>query len=460
MSASGDSFDTALRQMLAVTGTAREATSVCPNEQTMVLFLEDRLGAAERETVERHVASCGQCVDLLIAHAGLPPERAPKRLSAPKETVERAKKLVVPSSSRFPFLSPFVHGLFGTRWALAWAIPLLFLILVPVSWHVAEPIIREKAVTQVRRTLQMPGFEIGSIGVGWRSVSVSGVEAVRAETRLFSVGDASVEFSLSDLAKGQLVVDRVKVQSPYLLVKTSESGKMVLGGFAEKDLDFLRGSGMQVRSAAILAENASIDLVDSGTRPKPVRIGLRRVTAAVRNVSIAEDASPSVPSSFEATGTILQAATDGKLSANGAIDNASGGYSMDLRAGDVDIVPLLPYYADRVTGNLTGGMVDLRVSLEVTRESVKASGVITLRDLVMKPNDGSFFGVAFNAISNAMAAAGDNLDIPFTFSVSAEALRPEIIETMLSSIEQALPQALAARNGKTTSEPETTKSAE
>jgi anti-sigma factor RsiW len=71
----------------------REAPSPCADVETMAAYLDARLPAAEVERMERHLASCGDCLTALTELRVACREPA---AAAPRGVLERARSLVSP----------------------------------------------------------------------------------------------------------------------------------------------------------------------------------------------------------------------------------------------------------------------------------------------------------------------------------------------------------------------------
>ena len=116
-----------LLRAAAVGGGAREVS--CPDELAVAGYLDGGLSSDARESFERHLVSCDECVRLVgflsrAAEAPLPPQ-------APQDLVQRARELVSSPDTR-----PVAAGPSSWRWAAVAAG--LLLVTSVVLWNLQD----------------------------------------------------------------------------------------------------------------------------------------------------------------------------------------------------------------------------------------------------------------------------------------------------------------------------------
>ena len=214
-----DKLDEAIRRMVAGAGGSAGPTSPCPEEERLVLYLENRLGQAERDEMEKHLSACSRCLDVMTACVNLGDGELPASLTVPREVMDRAKAIPSgPSSPLQDWILPFLRAIFWSRWSLTWAVPLIIVLLIPVAWITVQPSINKAVTSHVQKALKIPGLTLKGVEVNWRSILLQGLVLSEGDTRVMSFGDADVEFQIRKLLNGELVVSQMTVDAPYLSV--------------------------------------------------------------------------------------------------------------------------------------------------------------------------------------------------------------------------------------------------
>ena len=336
---------------------------------------------------------------------------------------------------------PFLRAIFWSRWSLAWAVPLIIVLLIPLAWITVQPSINKVVTSRVQNALRIPGLTLKGVEVNWRSVLLQGLVLSEGETRVMSFGDADVEFQLRKLLSGELVVSHMTVDAPYLSVGLQgPGGKTKLGGITEQLRTWLHDTPVRFESSRIVISDGSVDMVDEAAGPKPVHMAFREISLEASNFNY-PDAGTAL---FKLDGRIQQKIEDGLIALDGDFDSASGNFDVKLNTSQVDLGALAPYYEERTAVKVTGGSVGAQLNLKYGGDTISVSGTVTLKDIVSKENTGNFFGVTMPALLEGLAVRPDGISVPIRFSIPSNGDRQVFLKSLLDNFEQGLAKQIAS----------------
>ena len=435
-------MDKAIQGLVSRKRETKHPSEKCPEDLDLVLYLEDALDESEKSSLEHHLASCPYCLDLLVVMADINAEDDTVKVNVPRDITRRAKSIV----SARPFGPSQVLGSFAkffwNRWTFAWAVPLLLILLIPVGWLTLQPEIQKVVTKQAQRVFNNPDLTLEGINVGWRSVFLNGLVLSSGDKRTFSFGDASVVFSLKSLTSGEFVVDKMTLETPYLLLSRSDpNDSYSLGGISEENLAQLFELPFRFDSSKIFVSEGSF-LFEDTYNDQNVMMKLKDISITAKNFSYP---APSV-STFHVEGHFDQPLEEGFLVADGQFDTATGNLEVAVAFKQVDLTVLKPYFAARSSAQVTRGTVDAEFSIKWIDNAFDLAGNILLRDIEFSGESGDFLGVSTNLIYDALVVWPDGLRIPCSVESSPQGVDESFVATLLDNIEKGLAQKLKSEN--------------
>jgi hypothetical protein len=431
MSASDDRLDELIRKAMRIRERWAPQKQGCPKEEHLVLYLENRLQEAEREALESHVADCDFCIELISAYSqadeALPKEATPV---LKKEAIDRVKSLVHASENVLKHRFHFPVRL-QWRWSLAWAIPLLIMLLSPIGYFVGKSLLKEVVENRVQQTLSHSGFSITGLEVGWGQILLNGIVLAQETTDLVSVKNVSVKFEPQTLVKGKLTLKQVILDSPH--VHIGEEGldlPSLLDKLFPEDQAW-REEALSLSSAQVLVKNGSVDIIDEQVQAGPVVLRFDQLNLNVDGLSYPSAQTASVL----INGRIVGVTQDGRIKGQGEFDPVDQKLTLRLQLQKVDMLTLLPYYSDHVSAHLESGTADIDLSIELARGELSISGKFILYGFKFADYEGVFFGV-FPEVLEEYTNTG--LEIPFNLSGQADMGREYFLGALLREFEKGL----------------------
>jgi hypothetical protein len=319
----------------------------CPSDELLASWIERRVRADERDAVERHVAECTTCSDVVgaaLAPADQPLARRVARTSAVPQATRRR-------SPAAPGRSPAV------RWAVAAGLMLATAALAYAALDAGLARVRDELARRAGVALGQP-VVIGRLGFGLtpdlhslvlraRDVRVGGDDGLAAE-------GIEVRLSLTALAARTLQVERVRLLGPVIHVGgTAPTGSGASAGHI---------GGANVVAAAL------------GTAPLEIIEGTLVADLPGTVLRIEHLAGTATPDHSRVQISLAGSTAGGTVSVNGDIPaGSSGDLSLSFSGRGLDVAAL-PFARDRLTGN-----ADLSMWLAGTTDAPTAGGRALVR---------------------------------------------------------------------------------
>lgn len=321
-------------------------TATCPDDETLVALIEHRVVGDRLARLERHVATCPTCLDVVAAT--LPPVT---EIRSPDEPVQRLVTNV-PTFTRGP------HAIRLHRWAMAAGVLLAVggLLLGATRWPIGEHV----ATTLARLGTKLLGARLAAKTVDVRF----GGEPSTLVVTLHQVGIGDVS---ERLASADAIAVTVALAAPL-------SGKPLITGVrvTRLELNLVAGDPAALVSSradraqvlALLAQVSRIDVVDGRVLlPGPGRTSLA-VEALTGGVERTVDGARlalegrTAGAVVDVAGTIAGAEHD--------IEITIGGRELDATA--------LPILSARLSG-----IVDLHLDVTTRANALRADGRVAVR---------------------------------------------------------------------------------
>jgi len=249
--------------------------SPCPDAEALSGFVEARLPALEAGAVERHVAACADCLDIVAAV--LPSETTPASTADGRVQVARARRV-----------SPMPVWLPGAIAAL------LVLVVGGLAGHFAARLVLARAAdalaTRMSLALGAP-VTIDAVGLGATDTAVVvrlGGIRLEGESRGSAVASrVDLALPLTTLLRGDLAIARAEIVRPILAMQVA-SGTAAAGGRPAFELAKLwgvlaRGPAIAIADGTLLLHLdddsllriAALDLAVDGVTTRTLRATAR-----------------------------------------------------------------------------------------------------------------------------------------------------------------------------------------
>ena len=287
----------------------------CPSDAALVEFIESRADASTRDALERHVAGCRACADLVAAV--MPPDESPLAARVtPPETEPRAARRAPPLR----------------RLALAAGLVLATAALAYGAFDLALRRVGEEVARRATDALGEP-VAIGRIGLGLsrdlRALRVHAREVRAGGADGLAAADVELTVPLASLFAGDPTVTRIRLVGPAFRIAAAGAdggGSGRLGG---------------ANAAAALAATAPLEIID-GT----LTVDMPGTSLAVQHLGgtmTPSDGRLAIVLSGAVAGGTLAAEGELATDANGTLSLTIGGRQLALAA--------LPGAHGRVTGS-------------------------------------------------------------------------------------------------------------
>jgi hypothetical protein len=431
MSASDDRLDELIRNEMRKRECQEQQKQACPKEEQLVLYLENRLNEAEREALESHMADCGFCIDLILGYVQPDNALPDQSVTVPKKVIDRAKSLVAAPEpglkSRFQFPARL-----RWRWSLAWAIPLLFMLLLPIGYLTGKSLLKGAVETRMQRMLTHSGFSVAGLDVGWGQILLNGIVLAQEEADPVSIKSVSVKFEPQSLVAGKLALNQVVMDSPH--VRVGEEGldiSSLLDKLFPEDLVRPQETDLFLSSAQILVKNGSVDIIDEQVPDGPVVLRFDQLNLNADGLSYPSAQTASV----QINGRIEGIAEHGRIKGQGEINPVEGKLTLLFHLQGIDMVTMLPYYADQVSAHLESGTTDVELNLNLADKVLSISGKFILHSFKFTDYEGFFFGLPPELMEEF---TDQGLEIPFEISGQVNAGQEYFHGALLREFEQGL----------------------
>ena len=320
--------------------------ATCPDDETLVALIEHRVLGDRLARLERHVATCPACLDVLAAT--LPPVTG---ISSPDEQIERLARNV-PTRAREP------HRMRWRRWAMAAVVLLAVggLLLGATRWSIGEHV----APTLARLGTKLLGARLAAKTVNVRFgdepstlvVTLHQVGIGDASERLASADAIAVTVALAAPLSGDPLITGVRVTRPELNFMARDSAALV------------SSKADRAQVLALLAQASRIDVVDGRVLlPGPAGTSLA-VEALTGGVERTADGARLALEGHTAGGVVDVVGTI--AGAGHDVEVTIGGRGLDATA--------LPILSARLSG-----IVDLHLDVTTRANALRAEGRVAVR---------------------------------------------------------------------------------
>ena len=321
-------------------------TATCPDDETLVALIEHRVVGDRLARLERHVATCPTCLDVVAAT--LPPVTG---IRSPDEQIERLVRNV-PTLTRGP------HAIRLHRWAMAAGVLLAVggLLLGATRWPIGEHV----ATTLARLGTKLLGAQLAAKTVDVRFadepstlvVTLYQVGIGDASERLVSADAIAVTVALAAPLSGEPVITGVRVTHPELSLVARDSATLV------------SSKADRAQVLALLARASRIDVVDGRVLlpgPGGTSLAVEALTGGVERTADGARLAlqgRTAGGAVDVMGTIAGAEHD--------IEATIGGRGLDATA-----LPIL--------GARLSGIVDLHLDLTTRANVLRVDGRVAAR---------------------------------------------------------------------------------
>lgn len=252
--------------------------------------------------------------------------------------------------------------------------------------------IRETLLPLAEQSLQRK-VEIGAIDIGiFSGVTVSDlrVQDKLTQNDFITVEMAAFKYKLTALLTGDIVIDRVLLEKPYIEVVREPDGQ-----FNFSDLLTEKSAASESKSKAGKSGPAATSVLDLLINDVSVKGGeLLFVDRSQSSKTPYRYRFDQV--NFEASRITLKKAFPIKLSGslNGSQIDLSGRYDIRTRGGDfdlqldsLDLVKFSPYFRRNLPGKLGSADLSLNLEFQLQPERIESKGIVQLGNLDLVLND-------------------------------------------------------------------------
>jgi hypothetical protein len=328
------------------------------------------------------------------------------------------------------------------------AVALLLLALLPLGFHFA--------VKRLKADLESVLGErssVGAVEVGWNALTLRDVVVragsswpVKEELRARSV---RIRPSLLSLLSHDIVIHEVALDAAYLSMLRTRNGRLrVLPAVLEPaaapaaelaDETADAAPARRVLLEAITLSGSALDYCDASVARKPHCIALRELNGQFTALALpALDAH----SSLKLDGIVEGRQGKGRLSLNGDLTIFNRDMDLRLALAGVDLRTVEPYLIKAADTGVRHGTLDLDLHAKVSQRHLNAPGQLTLSDLELAENGGSFLGMPRSAVVVAMKDQEGRIRVDFTLQGNLDDPKFSLNEVMSTRIAAAVAQGL------------------
>jgi hypothetical protein len=309
---------------------------------------------------------------------------------------------------------------------------LLVIILLPFGYFAGKAVLKGAVESRVQRVLNHSGLSVAGLDVGWGRILLNGIVLAQDGGDPICVRQVLLKFKPESLAKGTLALNQVVMDSPHVRVgKEGLDVSVLMKKLFPEDLARLEEAAFSLSSAQVFVNNGSADIVDDQVQPEPVVMRLEQMDLKVKGLGYPSAETASV----QLSGRIEGVAEHGRIVGQGEVNPAEERLSLHIRLEGIDILALLPYYADQVSATVEGGMMDVEMDLGLADGVLRISGKFMLHGLEFADAEGFFFGIPVDLLG---PYAEQELGIPFEIAGPVNAGRKYFHDSLLREFERGL----------------------
>jgi hypothetical protein len=311
--------------------------SACPDDEHLAAYVEGRLMGAGGDVMERHVAACPQCLDVVAACA---PARPAPLLQRASESATTGTRPLRASDGR-------------RRWALAASIVLvagaLLLIAAERPIHGLGSGVSRLATRWLGAKVRVDAVAVRLGAPGTVVISLRDVGFGRADD-LFRADQVDVTVALAALASGNSPVRQIRLLRPVVELARPEA------------LAVAWSQDQRTRAFATLGDLDRIDVVDGLVLVRGTTLGVDGVTGGLeRDAGVAK--------------VVLQGrAGAGLVTVDGTLAAKPGRSAVTIAGRDVDAA-WIPGLMHRLSGTAV-----VRIDVTASSDEVRVGGRVAVRN--------------------------------------------------------------------------------
>ncbi len=265
--------------------------------------------------------------------------------------------------------------------------------------------------TQVEQALGPQG-EVRDIRVGLTGLEISDVRirAVSGKTPRWPGEDELrarrilITPSLMDLLTARLVISSIRIEGAYISMLRGKNGQMqVLPSLLTRQSQPVTpsangqaagNSGPHIVIGQIILADGTIEFFDASVRATPVKLRLEKIEASIGKVQLPD---LSGQTAIQINGLLKGNRQDGHIAIDGSIELASKESGLTTKLRGVDMTVLQPYLIQAAETGVRRGTLNLDLNSSVSEGKLRAPGTLTLSDLELSTDSGTFMGVPRSA---------------------------------------------------------------
>lgn len=251
--------------------------------------------------------------------------------------------------------------------------------------------VRENLIPFAEKALQRK-IDIGLIDIGiFSGVSLSDLSVQKKQVPgvFISVKTLSLHYKLLALLTGDLVIDKILLESPNIEVERSADGKFNFSDLLSSESttatdvnsennSFSGSSAFDLLISKVLVTDGELHFIDRLHSSKsPYRFDFHQFNFQASQITL-EKAFP----------IDLSAEMDGsKINISGRFDLSQKSGDLDLQLSSLDLVKFAPYYRKSLPGNLGSASLTLNLEAQLKPQAIESKGKLTLENLDLTLND-------------------------------------------------------------------------
>ena len=292
------------------------------------------------------------------------------------------------------------------------------------------------------------GFSAESISLSIGGVRAGNIRLVRADNRLaFSAKNLEMRANLLGLLKQEKVISDLILDSPILMLEIDSKGEVVFPLPSKARNPAKAGSDKKSPDKAATAvlikhfeiEDGTLDYLDRKGPGGPVRVELKEMDAALRNVSIPSDDRVS---HYRLNAAVSGRAKKGSISSAGDVNLKTKDTKAQFAIRDIDLTLLRPYFEKSGDVEVTNGLLSLDADITIRNNKISSTGKITIKELLFRQSGGRFLGFPLLAVMKLLKDGNNQIMLDFTIEGDLNNPKFRITESLVRKLSLSLAKNL------------------